>query len=248
MDNTVSDRSRSEGLRTTLPMLAPSGRPSVADQVFEALRAQILSLDLPPSAKLSEVEVAQQMGVSRQPVRDAFYRLSKLGLLSIRPQRATTVTLISESAVMQARFVRTALEVETVRVAAGRMTADDLKGLEANLAAQDRAISAGDRHTFHALDDAFHREICARAGVALAWDLIHEMKSHMDRVRMLSLSFASRVAYEDHLAIFAPLSRGDGEGAAAAMRVHLSRILDQIARIRAANHDWFAEDGGGEEG
>jgi DNA-binding GntR family transcriptional regulator len=242
MDNTITDRNGSEAQRVALPVLASAGRPSVADQVFEAMRAQILSLDLPPTTKLSEIEVAQQMGVSRQPVRDAFYRLSKLGLLSIRPQRATTVTLISEAAVMQARFVRTALEVETVRVAAGRMSAADLKGLEANLAEQDRAISAGDRHTFHALDDAFHREICARAGVALAWDLIHEMKSHMDRVRMLSLSFASRVAYDDHLAIFAPLSRGDGEGAAAAMRVHLSRILDQIERIRAANHDWFAGD------
>jgi len=214
-------------------------RPSVADKVFEELRRRILALDLVPGAKLSEVEVAAQMQVSRQPVRDAFYRLSKLGLLLIRPQRATTVTLISETAVMQARFVRTALEVETVRTAARRMTGADLARLQANLDAQDQAIAAGDKAAFHALDDAFHRDICDRAGVALAWDLIAEMKSHMDRVRMLSLSFASRTAWEDHHAILAPLSRGDGEGAAAAMRVHLSRILDQIERIRAANHDWF---------
>lgn len=230
------------GAGLMLTPVVPVGRPSVADQVFEELRRRILSLDLPPGARLSEVEVAAQMGVSRQPVRDAFYRLSKLGLLSIRPQRATTVTLISEAAVMQARFVRTALEVETVRTAARRMTAADLRRLEANLDAQDRAITAGEKAAFHALDDAFHRDICDRAGVALAWDLIAEMKSHMDRVRMLSLSFASRSAYEDHLSIFSPLSRGDGEGAAAAMRVHLSRILDQIARIRAANHDWFEGD------
>jgi DNA-binding GntR family transcriptional regulator len=231
-----------------LTPVVPVGRPSVADQVFEELRRRILSLDLPPGAKLSEVEVAAQTGVSRQPVRDAFYRLSKLGLLSIRPQRATTVTLISEAAVMQARFVRTALEVETVRAAARRMTADDLRRLQANLDAQDRAITAGDKAAFHALDDAFHRDICDRAGVALAWDLIAEMKSHMDRVRMLSLSFASRAAYEDHLSIFSPLSRGDGEGAAAAMRVHLSRILDQIERIRAANHDWFEGDAAPQDG
>ncbi len=239
MDTTINP-----GAGLTLTPVGMLGRTSVADQVFDELRRRILALDLPPGTKLSEVEVAAQMDVSRQPVRDAFYRLSKLGLLSIRPQRATTVTLISEAAVMQARFVRTALEVETVRTAAGRMTPDDLARLRANLEAQGQAIDAGDKAAFHALDDAFHRDICDRAGVALAWDLITEMKSHMDRVRMLSLSFASRTAYEDHLAIFAPLSRGDGEGAAAAMRVHLSRILDQIARIRAANHDWFA----GEEG
>ena len=54
------------------------------------------TLDLPPGARLSEAEVARQMGVSRQPVRDAFCRLSQLGFLTIRPQRATTVSPISE--------------------------------------------------------------------------------------------------------------------------------------------------------
>jgi DNA-binding GntR family transcriptional regulator len=136
--------------------------------------------------------------------------------------------------------------VETVRTAARRMTAEDLRRLQANLDAQDRAITAGDKAAFHALDDAFHRDICDLAGVALAWDLIAEMKSHMDRVRMLSLSFASRDAYKDHLSILAPLSKGDGEGAAAAMRAHLSRILDQIERIRDANHDWFEGESGSE--
>ncbi|MEJ2022363.1 MAG: GntR family transcriptional regulator, partial [Maritimibacter sp.] len=92
-----------------LPQIGLTARPSVADQVFDELNRQILSLDLKPGAKLSEVEVAKAMGESRQPVRDAFYRLSKLGFLLIRPQRATTVSLISSEAVMQARFIRTAL-------------------------------------------------------------------------------------------------------------------------------------------
>ena len=69
-----------------LPAIEPVGRPSVADHVFDELRREILTLELAPGTKLSEVEVATQMGVSRQPVRDAFYRLSKLGFLLIRPQ------------------------------------------------------------------------------------------------------------------------------------------------------------------
>jgi DNA-binding GntR family transcriptional regulator len=81
------------------------------------LHSQILLLELPPGTKMSEVEVAKALGVSRQPVRDAFYRLSKLGFLSIRPQRATLVSQISSTAVLQARFVRNALEAETVRTA-----------------------------------------------------------------------------------------------------------------------------------
>jgi DNA-binding GntR family transcriptional regulator len=85
---------------SSLRNLEPLNRPSVADTVFDELHSQILLLELPPGTKMSEVEVAKALGVSRQPVRDAFYRLSKLGFLSIRPQRATLVSQISSTAVL----------------------------------------------------------------------------------------------------------------------------------------------------
>jgi GntR family transcriptional regulator, rspAB operon transcriptional repressor len=137
-----------------------SRAPSVTEQVFEHLYRQVVELDLPPGTKLSEVEVAKQLGVSRQPVRDAFYRLSQLGFVLIRPQRATVVTHISEKEVMQARFIRTALEMETVRAAAERVTDAQLDRLDALLVEQEKAIAAGDKVLFHALDDRFHKLIC----------------------------------------------------------------------------------------
>lgn len=216
--------------------------PSVADQIYAELHRQVLSLELKPGAKISEIEVAKAMGVSRQPVRDAFYRLSKLGFLQIRPQRATTVTLISSEAVMRARFIRTALEVETIRAATPRLSTADLDDLARILDQQDRAIEADDRPGFHRLDDAFHREICARAHLSFTWELIAENKGHMDRVRMLSLSFASRTAWQDHVAILAALRSREPEEAAAAMRAHLSRIKEQIDRIFQQNHDYFADE------
>ncbi len=225
-----------------LPQLETQARPSVADQVFEELRRQVLTLELKPGTKISEVEVAKAMGVSRQPVRDAFYRLSKLGFLLIRPQRATTVTLISAAAVMQARFIRTALELETARVAAIRLTDTDLSALQDILDRQRAAVDAGDRARFHRLDDLFHHDICARAGVAFAWDLISENKGHMDRVRLLTLSFALEDAYQDHVRIFDALKSRDPERSAETMRAHLTRIVQQIERIRDANHEWFADE------
>ena len=75
-----------------LPSLETVRAPSAADQIFAALYRQVLTLELPPGSRLSEAEVARRMGVSRQPVRDAFWRLSQLGFLTIRPQRATTVS------------------------------------------------------------------------------------------------------------------------------------------------------------
>ena len=221
------------------PVTAP--RPSVADQVFDELRRQVLSLELPPGARISEVEIAKSMDVSRQPVRDAFYRLSKLGFLTIRPQRATTVSLISPTEVMQARFIRTALEVETISIAATALSTADLDVLARILDQQEQVVDPEHRTAFHRLDDLFHYEICARAELGFVWELVAENKGHMDRVRMLSLSFASEGAYQDHLRIFEALKARDPELAVATMRDHLSRIATMIDRIRDENRDWFVD-------
>ena len=226
-----------------LRTLEPLNRPSVADTVFDELHSQILLLELPPGTKMSEVEVAKALGVSRQPVRDAFYRLSKLGFLSIRPQRATLVSQISQTAVLQARFIRSAIEAETVRTACKVLTDDDIEALEAIIEQQRQAVEARDAVSFHAYDDQFHKEICERAGLAFAWDIIRENKAHMDRVRFLSLSFASHDAFGDHLEIMDAIKARDEALAVQNMREHLSRIQTQIVRIRADHERYFADEG-----
>lgn len=226
-----------------LSMLEPIQRASIADSVFDELHRQILRLELPPGTKLSEFDVARALGVSRQPVRDAFYRLSKLGFLTIRPQRATVVSAISERAVMQARFIRMAIEAETARVACKTLTDDDFAAIEAIIDQQSRAVAARDPAAFHDLDDQFHREICERSGTGFAWETAREMKSHMDRVRFLSLSFASEHAFQEHKDIMAAIRSRNEERAADMVRIHLSRILTQIVRIRAENAAYFADEG-----
>lgn len=222
--------------------LEPLLRPSVADQVFDALRTKILALELSPGTKLSEVDVARQMGISRQPVRDAFYRLSKLGFISIRPQRATTVSQISTNAVMQARFIRAAIEAQTVRVACDRLTTADHTALRDLLDRQRAVMEAQDPLAFHALDDQFHRELCERAGCGFAWEIIRENKSHMDRVRFLSLAFASQDAFGDHVAILDAIEARNAPAAMQQMQQHLSRIKLQIERIRGDNQSYFAKE------
>ncbi|MBP1849060.1 GntR family transcriptional regulator [Rhizobium halophytocola] len=216
--------------------------PSVTDQVFEALYHQVVELELPPGMKLSEVEMSKLMGVSRQPVRDAFYRLSQLGFLLIRPQRATVVTHISERDVLQARFIRTALEMETVRAAVEHLTDSHLDQLDALIEAQKTAAAADDRVLFHELDDTFHKRLCEFSGHDFAWALIRDSKAHMDRVRYLSLSFGAQSAIDDHQLIMEALRARDGDRAAAVMREHLSRIKTIIGRIRESHGAYFSED------
>ena len=225
------------------PPDTPTPRLSAAERVFGHLKTDIVALRLPPGTRLSEADVALEMDVSRQPVRDAFYRLSRLGFLTIRPQRATVVSDISEAAVLRARFIRAALEIETVRAAATTLSAGDHAALATLVAAQRAAIAAGDRQAFHRLDDEMHRQIAIRAGLGYAWDVIEDNKAHMDRVRHLTLASTSDTAHAEHVALLAALARRDAEAAAVLIRDHLGRIVDQLAALRRENRDWFAADG-----
>ena len=220
----------------------PIARTSVTDQVFEALYRKVLLVELPPGTKLSELDVARQLGVSRQPVRDAFFRLSKLGFLQIQPQRATTVTRISATMVERARFVRTAIEVAVVREACRVLTETDLAQLDAIIEAQAAAIAAGDRNRFHDLDDGFHQRLCELIGHGHAYEIIREAKAHTDRLRLMSLNHAAPTALADHQEILACTRARDPEGAAARITTHLGRIREMVEKVRAENHSWFVEE------
>lgn len=216
-----------------LPVLDELRPRTVTDQVYDVLYQRVINLSLRPGAKLSEAEVAAQMHVSRQPVRDAFYRLSQLGLIVIRPQRATVVTQISEKAIWQAYFVRLALEIACMRKAAQILTDEQHDALAVLIQRQEAAISADDREEFHALDDQFHRDICAYAGLDFVWALVKDNKGHMDRARWLSLSYNARNAMEEHRDILSALRARDEGKVIAAIETHLSRIGDTLERLRA---------------
>jgi DNA-binding GntR family transcriptional regulator len=233
---------KSEQNTAALPRISRNGQPTIADHVFDEMRMRILRLELPPLAKISETEVANQMGVSRQPVREAFKRLAQLGFLVIRPQSGTTVSLISEAAVLQALYIRRALEEQTCRTACSSITNPGLDALSSLIDQQKQAVEKEDKEGFHALDDAFHREICIQAGVGYVWDLILENKAHMDRVRLITLNSPSqKAAYEEHVVICEALHVRKPEQAANAMAKHLLQILNRIEAVRAENHDWFLE-------
>lgn len=231
-----------------MPSLSIASLPTApvmttTDQVFELLHNAIISFDLPPGSKMSEAEVSAQMGVSRQPVRDAFFRLSELGFLQIRPQRATRVSKISEEAVNQAAFVRAALELACLKEAIDKMTDAGIKKLDNIISEQADAVAVKDRVAFHELDDAFHHALCNISGRAHVWTLIKEHKAHMDRARYLSLPFSLDIAYSEHLGVMDAIRARDYETSQQLMGDHLSRITKILGKIRDEHAEFFEEPG-----
>jgi GntR family transcriptional regulator, rspAB operon transcriptional repressor len=206
---------------------------SMAEQVFRTLRSAIVTMRLKPGEALSEQEIARRLDVSRQPVREAFIKLSEDGLVRVLPQRGTFVMKISARAVTNARFVREAVECAIAREAAQRITPADTAALRALIADQRKAEKSNDTEGFFVLDEEFHRALAAASGCAYAWKVIESAKAQMDRVRFLSVPEATpmRRLIAQHQRILHGVASGDGDAAAAAMRTHLREILSSLPRL-----------------
>jgi DNA-binding GntR family transcriptional regulator len=222
--------------------ISPLARPAtVGNKVFDAMRQAIIQLQLRPGDPLSEAEMARQFGVSRQPVREAFIKLAEVGLVEIRPQRGTSVVMISRREVENARFIREAIEVAVVRKAAAEADSRHDGILEALIERQRTANRAGDLAEFLRLDETFHQTLAQAADCERAWRLLENLKAQMDRVRYLSLADATPIEtlIDQHAAITDSIRRRDPDAAEAGMRRHLSEILTSLPKVAAAHSDWF---------
>jgi DNA-binding GntR family transcriptional regulator len=216
---------------------------SIADQVFHTLRSSIVTMRLTPATALSEQEIADRLNVSRQPVREAFIKLSDIGLLRVMPQRGTFVVKISAKAVMDARFVREAVECAIARRAAEGIGKPAVAGLSAIIADQRKAAKAADLEEFFVLDEAFHRGLAGAAECTYAWKVIEEAKAQMDRVRFLSIPDATPMdrLIVQHQAILDAIAAGRAAAAEKTMRDHLSEILKSLPRLSRAFPDMFED-------
>ena len=235
-------------IRTELDLLPDDSarmmrQATMGTRVFAALRQAIVQLQLRPGNPLSEAEIGRQLGVSRQPVREAFIKLAESGLVEIRPQRGTFVRLISIREVGNARFLREAIEIAIVRKAALEATDDDIAALR-TLVAEQRAVAVGgDNAAFLRLDEKFHQAIAGSADCDDAWRVLEGLKAQMDRVRYLSLPEATplETIIEQHERIVAAIERRSPEEAEQAMRQHLSEILLSLPKLAARHPAYFVD-------
>lgn len=214
-------------------------RASVVDQLYAALRAAIIDNDLNPGARISEAEVAQRYGISRQPVREAFISLANEGLLEVRPQRGTFVAKISLPAVMDARFVREAVEADIVKLLAQAPDMALVADLRAQLLRQQEIVG-GSARDFMDADETFHRTLAEGAGKGNAWRVVVEMKAQMDRVRFLSsMHFPVDRLIAQHRDVVDAIAAADPVRAEQAMRLHLQGILTDLPVIKQERPEYF---------
>lgn len=221
------------------PQRVLSVAEAVGPQVYRILREQIIQAELMPGERISEAEIAKSLSISRQPVREAFIKLSEEGLVQVLPQRGTYVTRISTASVMDVRFVREAIEADIVRQVTAEHTAETVRELRDQIARQ-KQVPQDDRATFLRLDELFHHTLAAAAGRAYAWSVIESVKAQMDRVRFLSVDdIQIGRLIGQHERIVDAIAAGDVGKAEAALRTHLREILKSLPEIARARTEFF---------
>lgn len=215
-----------------------------ADQLYDFIRDSIVSMEYVPGQMIPEKALAEKFGVSRTPVREALIKLAQIGFVEVRPQRGTYVSLLSMDKILEARFIREALELAVVEEVAA--LADDalIDQCETIIEQQREAAARDDALLFQTLDDAFHQTLANNTGYQRVGPLIDSEKAHMDRVRNLSLHIRGQYnrVLDQHQAILEALRCHSPQQARKAMAVHMQDVYKVLTVIPREHPEYFVHD------
>ncbi len=200
---------------------------SVNDAVTRALREAILSGKIRPGDRLLQDELARQLGVSRQPVREALRRLQSEGLVVQTPQRGLLVREFTKADLQENYYLRQLLESEAAQSAAERITSAELQELKALNQAMIQAVASDDTSTLVELNVQFHRRIRESARMPALFRLLEQLWVGWTVFTPLFLPQRSRRSVREHAAIIAALEARDPERAAQTMREHIAHAAKE---------------------
>jgi len=221
-------------------------KDGVTRQVYLALRRDILNWRLLPGRRLSEKDIAGRMNISKTPVREAFIKLQEEGLLEIRPQRGTFVSLMDMEQIEEVRFTRLCVESTVLSLFIDSPDENALSSMRSILDLQERTVPDRDIDAFVDYDDAFHREIFLACGKARTWSFIDHFSAQYKRLRFLSLQnyldFGNVLA--EHREILSACEKRAGEEARRCLSKHLNKILGESEHLREKFPEYVLKDGG----
>lgn len=213
------------------------------ETAFQVLRKRIIKMDLKPGAILNDKELAEELGMSRTPVREALIMLSIAKLVVVRPQSGTYVAPIDADMAEEEQFARFALEKEVIHRIGDRLTPLQKSRYEENLHLYQfysKSQVPGRESKLMEVDSDFHRIAFLINDMERHYIRMKESLQHVERLLSLSmLALQEDHVYEDHLHIVDGLFRGDTESAEYFLEVHLNRYRDNLNLIRKMFPQYF---------
>jgi DNA-binding GntR family transcriptional regulator len=211
----------------------PFIRSNLREQIKDVILQRIVVGEYSPGARLVETRIAQELGVSQAPVREALRDLEQLGCIVHEPFRGCSVRAFSAEELLEAFPVRAALEALAARLAAERISEDELLQLAELLDRMRGAAQRGDAHDQSQANASFHATIVRAARnptLERQWSFLEPYSRTYLTVSQPGLDLLA--LSERHVPILEALRARDGEAAAAAMHQHLmdaAELLKELA-------------------
>lgn len=222
-----------EPLRVELDEFLP-----LRDVVFNALHKAILTGRLKPGERLMEIHLANQLGVSRTPIREAIRKLELEGLVTMVPRRGAEVAGMTEKSMQDVLEVRRSLDVLSVELACERITEQELEQLRLSCEEFAKATKTGNATTMAKADVAFHDIIVEATGNQRLKQLINNLAEQMYRYRFVYLQDDIRhdMLVAEHEAIYNSIWERERKAAARAAKVHIdNQEISIIEHIKSEN-------------
>ena len=202
------------------------------DVVFKTLRKAILTGELKPGERLMEIHLANRMGVSRTPIREAIRKLELEGLVTMIPRRGAEVARITEKSLKDVLEVRRALDALCAEIACERITEEEKEQLKEACAEFERATKTKDATIIAKADVALHDIIVAATGNQRLVQLVNNLAEQMYRYRFEYIKDESQHErlIEEHRMIYDSIMRKDSAAAADAAKVHIDNQEKSVMR------------------
>jgi DNA-binding GntR family transcriptional regulator len=225
----------------TVAMIRPLQRPvPLRQSVYDALIDLIVGGELPPGQHMVETDLARQLGVSRQPIREALHRMEAEGWVDLRPSQGAFVHVPTDSEVDELLDVRALLEAETARLAAAsgpnpQTRPAQLARLREICRGGEAAAEADDFGTAVAANNAFHAEIAVMGGNAVLAELADIVGRRVQWYYRMVAPARGHGSWAEHAEMIDVIEAGDPERAQALARKHTERTRQAYHRPRSAS-------------
>ena len=217
------------------------------DLAYHTVRSRIITMELKPGDPLNDRELAEELGISRTPMREALILLNNAHMVAIKPQSGTHVAPIDLHLMELEQFSRYTLEKEILTRMCGRLTPEQEAGyrqlietyrvLEASPEEPDREMRLLE------LDNAFHRRAFELCGMEHHFDHMLASLQHVERIRKFSLQTEeNKSVCSSHTAILEALLHGSADDVSEALESHLSRYKQSVAQARSVHPEYFIDE------
>lgn len=206
---------------------------SLSDHIYEVLRSAIMEMDIYNDAvdlRLDERKLAEQLGTSRTPIREALARLEQEGFVEIQPRKGVYVRPKTMDEVLEMVVVWAALESMAARLVTEVASDEDIQSLRALGVKHSKDSSRADIAEYSDANILFHQKILQLSGCKLLSATADGLLQHMHAVRRRAMTEADRVSRSvvDHMAIIEAIENREGELAAMLVRDHTMKLHDHI--------------------